>query len=345
MSVQLVECISPAHRDVWTRIYNADRTALPDQSPFWLDHVCALRKCTDASRYYRFSNGTELVLPLVAKGRRHVASYPYSWGIGGVVSTAPLSPVLIRAIFEDLANIGALQVGIWPNPLQGKVWKDATPANAFVRKRQAEVLDLSGGFDVVWRERITSRTRNYFNRAEKAGLTLHHGNGPDLVEKFYMLYEASILRWAQQAGEPQWLAQWRLRHIDPLDKFKGMAQMLGDRCGIWLACAGSKPAAGIIVIKDKNAHYMRGAMDRDIVGPSHANEYLHVLAIRDACEKGCNYYQMGESGTSKPLTHFKRRFGAVSYDYEDYHLERLPLLRMDMTMRSLVKRVIGYRGE
>ncbi|GGA38928.1 hypothetical protein GCM10011499_05420 [Pelagibacterium lentulum] len=176
-------------------------------------------------------------------------------------------------------------------------------------------------------------------------MTLHHGNGPDLVEKFYMLYEASILRWAQQAGELQWLAQWRLRHIDPLDKFKGMAQMLGDRCGIWLACAGSKPAAGIIVIKDKNAHYMRGAMDRDIAGPSHANEYLHVLAIRDACEKGCNYYQMGESGTSKPLTHFKRRFGAVSYDYEDYHLERLPLLRMDMTMRSLVKRVIGYRGE
>lgn len=343
MSTQVVEWLSPAPRDRWTRIYNADPTALPDQSPFWLDHVCALRGCTDASRYYRFEDGVELVLPMVAIGRRYLGSLPYSWGMGGALCASPLSAEQVKAVFDDLARLPVLQIGVWPNPLQGECWRLAAPAHAFARKRRAEILDLAGGFETVWQERITARTRNYFNRAEKAGVTLEKGNRPDLVAQFYTLYETSILRWAQRNSEPQWLALWRLRQADPLEKLERMAAILGKHCTIWLAFARGVPAAGIIVIKDTNAHYMRGAMDRNIAGPAHANEYLHVLAIQDACETGCNYYQMGESGTNDALTHFKLRFGAVSYQYEDYHLERLPLRRLDVVLRSLVKRMIGYR--
>lgn len=346
MVATIEQCIVPAPRARWNAIYSGDPTALPDQSPFWLDHVCALKRCTDASRYYRLNTGQELVLPMVALRGRRLASLPYSWGMGGVLSETALDAAAIKAVFDDLAAIDALQVGVWPNPLQGALWAEAAPPTALIRARRAEILDLSGGFDTVWRERIASRTRNYFNRAEKAGLRIVKGNRPELVAVFYGLYEKSILRWAEQTNEPQWLARWRLHRMDPMEKLQKMATMLADRCAIWIAYSGDAPAAGIVVIQDTNANYLRGAMDRDLAGPTHANEYLHLLAIRAACEAGCHYYQMGESGVDgTALSHFKQRFGAVSYDYADYVIERLPLRKTDLALRRTVKRLIGYRGE
>ena len=84
-------------------------------------------------------------------------------------------------------------------------------------------------------------------------------------------------------------------------------------------------------------------MDKEVAGPSRANDLLQHLAIEEACEAGCRYYHMGESGSSTALARFKTKFGARPHPYGEYHIERLPITALDRHARGAVKRVIGFR--
>ncbi len=92
-----------------------------------------------------------------------------------------------------------------------------------------------------------------------------------------------------------------------------------------------------------NASYTRGAMDKTAASAWRANELLHWLAIQEACERGCRWYHLGETGPSQSLARFKEKLGAVSVPYAEFRLERLPLTRSDQAMRGVVKRMIGFR--
>ena len=61
---------SPAPRDVWADLVESDRDALVDQTPAWVDCVCATGTYEDASCLYESSTGRRLVLPVVR--RRHL---------------------------------------------------------------------------------------------------------------------------------------------------------------------------------------------------------------------------------------------------------------------------------
>ncbi len=84
-------------------------------------------------------------------------------------------------------------------------------------------------------------------------------------------------------------------------------------------------------------------MDQDLAGPTLANYLLHKMAIEEACQAGCRYYHMGETGTSRPLAQFKTHFGAHEIPYAEYRLERLPISKLDRGLRTIVKGVIGFQ--
>jgi hypothetical protein len=160
---------------------------------------------------------------------------------------------------------------------------------------------------------------------------------------FYALWERSLARWAAQQHEPVWLARRRGHHRDPYAKLERIARTLGDACRVWVAWHDGEPAAALIVLQGTNAHYTRGAMDKDLAGPTRANYLLHRLAIEDACAAGCRRYHMGESGRSASLAQFKTRFGARPHPYAEYRLERVPLSAADAGLRTAVKRAIRFR--
>ncbi len=122
-----------------------------------------------------------------------------------------------------------------------------------------------------------------------------------------------------------------------------MATTLREACHIWVAWADGQPAAAIVVLQAANANYTRGMMDKELAGPTRANYLLHQLAIEDACNAGCRYYNMGESGTSPSLAQFKTRFGARPRPYTEFHIERLPITALDRRARGIVKRIVGFR--
>ncbi len=343
-----VRVVTPAPRDEWLSLIQASPDALLTQTPAWLDCLCSVGGYEDGSRLYESSDGRKFVLPL-ARGRRlpsrlaTLASLPASWGMGGIVAAGGIRSDDVAAVFADLRARPALRTSIRPNPLCASTWAEARPSEAVGVPRRGHVLDLSGGFSQVWSRRFTGTARTGIRKAERLGVVVERDTSGKLVPVFYDLFQRSLDRWAVRQHEPQWLAHWRGRRRDPIRKFGAIAQKLGNGCRLWVAWVDGRPAAAILILQGPNAHYTRGAMDQELAGPARANDLLHRMAIEEACQEGCRYYHMGESGSSESLARFKERFGAQAVDYSEYYLERFPIRDTSVQLRRLVKRTIGFR--
>ena len=337
---------SPAPRDAWNEILADDPLALVTQSPGWLDARCRLGGYEDASRLYQRENGRRLVLPMVR--RRALAgwlaiqsSFGEGWSMGGPLAPGGIVGGDIAVISGDVIAQRTLRTLIRPNPLLAAEWAGVVAHSARAVPRLAHVLDLAGGFEEVW-SRFRPGARTSVHKAEKAGVTIERGSSREHVAAFYGLLEQSRERWAARQLEPAWLTRVRGRRLDPLRKFQLLAETLGEAFGIWLARLDDRPVAAAIVLRGRNAHYTRGAMDAPAAGPTAANYLLQAAAIRDACEAGCRHYHLGETGGSESLAFFKTRFGAEAHPYAEYRFESLPLTSVDRMLRNAVKRVIGF---
>src|SRR5690606_18848181 len=90
----------------------------------------------------------------------------------------------------------------------------------------------------------------------------------------------------------------------------------------------------ICLIHGKQATYWRGASDRELTVKTRANNLLQKCMIEDACNVGCHYYHMGESGGVASLMQFKRGFGAQEFYYDEYMMESLPISRVEERLHS-----------
>jgi lipid II:glycine glycyltransferase (peptidoglycan interpeptide bridge formation enzyme) len=282
--------------------------------------------------------------------RRHLpgalaveASFPPAWGMGGIVAPGGMRPGDAAAVLTDLAARPVVRTSLRPNPLDAEMWAAARPPGTVVVPRLAHVLALDGGFARVWRDRFKGEARTAVRKAERSSLTVERDTSGRLVPVVYDLFQRSVARWAEQQREPAALARWRAHRRDPRRKFELIAEALGERCHIWVAWTQGRPAAAILVLQTRNAHYTRGMMDKALAGPTRANYLLHSLAIEEACNAGCRHYHMGETGSSASLAQFKTRFGAHPHPYAEHHLERLPITTFDRRTRQAVKRIIGFR--
>jgi hypothetical protein len=337
---------TPADRGVWEDVLAADPHALVTQTPAWLDCLCEVGGYADASRLYELPDGRRLVVPLARRvgrgGLATRASLPDSWGFGGAVVEGALRAEDANAVLTDLAASRSLRTSLRPNPLSAQIWEAARRSGTVAVPRLAHVLELDGGFDRVWNG-FTTNARRAVQKAERSGLSVECDTTGRLVPVYYRLYERSLERWAHNLHEPLWLARARAQRRDPQRKVEALALALGNSARVWVASLDGRPAAAILVLQGANAHYTRGAMDRELAAPTRANHLLHRLAIEDACNSGCRAYHMGETGTSSGLARFKEGFGAKPFRYAEYHLERLPITATDRYVRSAVKRAVGFR--
>jgi hypothetical protein len=340
---------TPAPRDVWREVMEADPDVLVTQTPEWTDCVCAITGARDVSRLYDFGDGTRLVMPMVRHPRRPgafamEASFPEAWGFGGLLGPEP-GIEKVRAVLHELQARSILRIRVRPNPLTADVWTAAAPAHMTTIARRAHVLDLRDGFDAVCRQGFSKGARSSMRRAQREGVEVELDTSGRLVPVFHALYQLSVERWARRQHEPLALARWRARRSEPLEKFLELPRRLGNAVRLWVAWADGRPAAAILVLQAANAHYTRGAMDERLAGPTRANYLLHRVAIEDACRAGCRWYHLGESGFSRGLAQFKEALGGRPIDYAEYVPERLPVTRLDRSARTLAKRALRFREE
>jgi hypothetical protein len=329
---------------VWSRVADDDPDALPSQTPEWLDTLPA--RFVDVSRLYETSDGIRAVLPLV-RDRRFPgvtpveASYPRTYGFGGVVVEGGVSAHVVAAVAGDVATGSPLSLSIWPNPLQGEHWERALPTGWARTPRRAHVVHLDGGADAVW-SRMSGNGRRGVRRAERSEVHIETDCSGALLPVYFELQGESRERWARGRHEPAWLARWRARRDTP-DAWQRTIRALRGRCRVSIASWQGRPVAGTIVLLGPNAHYTHGAMRKEQAARCYANYALHWHEIRAAIADGARTYQMGESGASASLARFKEQFGARVHDYADYRYERLPFSRLDHGLRAVVKRAIGFR--
>ena len=317
----------------WWDVLRSDPEALASQSPAWVEAVCAFSSYVDVSRLYRRGDGSRLVLPIVSPRLMPPSvaprlSMPEGCSTGGVVAEdGRLSREDLAVVMADLARRPLASVVVRPNPRLGHYWADSAPWTT-VRDVRAQILELGGGFGEVWSHRFRSSVRRAVRKAERSRLAVERDSTGALMADFHALYTQSVTRWAGQEGVPPVVARIRAARGESLRKFRTVGVTLGPACTTWMAYLDGEPAAGIIVLtQGGNATYWRGAMNRDLAGPSRANDLLHRLAIEDACERGLERYSLGISNPGSSLERFKTGFGAHHVPYSDYFREGLPLVR------------------
>ena len=237
-------------------------------------------------------------------------SMPSACGMGGLVAESRPQPEEMAAVAADLAADPALRTGVRPNPLHADEWAGVAGHGVVTIPRRAHVIDLTGGDEAAWKA-LCPRPDGE-RSARRSG-------------RDWRSAAASTKRWCRSstscwsgrscAGPPPSTSRWRwragaLHRRDPLSKFEALAARLGEAMKVWVAFKDGAPAAATVVLVGANASYTRGAMDKELAGPTRANDLLQWLAIQDACAAGCRAYHMGESGASRSLARFKEKFGA-----------------------------------
>ncbi|MFH9890930.1 GNAT family N-acetyltransferase [Streptomyces luteogriseus] len=340
---------TPAPRATWWDLAARDPDTSVTQTPTWLDCLCETGPYRDASRLYAFADGSRIVLPLVGRAHRPPRlgaeeSWPAGWGIGGPLTPEGVTPEQARALFGDLAHRPALRVGVRFRPQGAGLWARAAPGTFRLESHTTQAVDLDGGFGALWQHRFHTRVRRDVKRAEKAHVDVEVDRTGRLVPVFQELYDQSIERWAARQHEPLALARWRRRREFPTGRLAAVAARFGASCAIWVARDAGEPAASIVVLRHgPHAKFWRAAMNRDVAHPVRATPLLYRLAIEEACEQGCQIFDLGESAPGSSLEHFKAGFGAESRPSPRYWRERLPVSTVERALRTAVKRAIRFQ--
>ena len=346
--------VTPAPRDVWRELLAADPTATIQQTPEWIDAICSLDPCRDASRLYITDTGREFVLPLVSRTRlpdraRVVKSLPLPWGFGGLVAAGGTTSGDVEAVWRELAGLPIAYGWVRPYYQAAAAWDAvAPPAGVVMYRRTTHVLDLDGGSGQVWAQRFKGSARTAVRKAERSGLEVECDTTGRLASLYHELFVRWTARQAAEKGLPQAVQRWRAERLEPPNKYALLAQMLGGACRIWVARLDGRPAAAVILlVYGQHALYWRGYSDKTLAGPSCANNLLQWLAIQDACRAGCRWYNMGSSGGVASLVNFKSQHGAAPYEYPDYLIGWPPLVRSWEArgdLRHRLGRIVARRG-
>ncbi|WP_345602688.1 GNAT family N-acetyltransferase [Pseudonocardia adelaidensis] len=341
-----VSVTCPAPRHAWNDILANDDNALPDQTPAWLDTICAAGGHEEASRLYVFLDGRRFVLPLVRRGGPTgaggwLSSYPPAWGIGGVLG-AGIDRDVTATVLADLRRVAAARIWIRPDPLQAPLWSPSIAPSFTTRAiaRRAHVLDLTGDLDRAL-ARMSDSTRQHIRQARRRVTRVETDCTGRLLPMHYELYLTSVQRWAQRQHEPRLLAIWRAKQRDDLHKLQTMARHLGEAMVVQVAFVGDRPAASNITLLGRTAHDIRAAIDISVASWSRAATILQWTAIQLAHAHGCTRLHLGESGDSTGVSTFKERFGATAIPYTEFRIERLPYTLVGRALRSGVKRLLG----
>lgn len=351
--IQGTKIYSPAPRNAWAALLGNAPSALPEQTPDWIDAMVAGGKFSDASRLYQFSDGKSFVLPLARRrGLSGIGgwlqSFPNGWGIGGVLGDQ-LAVEHLMIIIKDLRSLGMQRIDIRPDPLQWDAWSEALrlldiPGKYVSIPRCSHVAYIGDGHDAVWK-RYSQSARRGVRIAERDGVQIQVGRGGELVDEYYELFMSSVDRWAAQQHEPRVLARTRAAMRDPKSKLMDIARELEDRFVVTLAYREGRAVAGSIMLLGNTAHDTRSAMNYEAMGSSRAGELVKYSTMKIAIDYGCEQYHLGESGTSARLSQFKEKFGAKPFAYEELRFERLPWTKFDSTFRNIVKRVLKFEEE
>jgi GNAT acetyltransferase-like protein len=341
-----VRVVSPAPREVWAQALAADPLALPTQTPEWTDLTCRALGGVDASRMYEFPDGRLAVLPLVGRSwagmRVTEESMPYGFGYGGLlVPGGRATEHEISIVLADLAQRPVLRAALYPSPLAGKEWSAAALPGTVHVEHLSHLVDLKGGFGAVF-ARYRSDMRRNVKKAGKQTLDVREVRDASLADIFAGLNAQSVDRWAQQRGQPLWMARLVERRRDRVRRLR--VALAGSSCLGWTAHQDGVPiAAYVALFHQDSAFFWMSAINKELADRTRAGALLQSLAIEHACTAGVRWFHLGESNPGSGVARFKEGFGAMPMCQDVLRFERLPLTAADRRLHDLAARMAAGR--
>jgi hypothetical protein len=293
------------------------------QTPEWSAAVLKVRShLVDASKLYVLQDGRRLLLPLT---RRSPAPGLVVERSGDLLATGGVRPDDVALVLEDLRQRRrASRIVVSANYYNVDAWKRGCPPSVPSRPLRIHVLNLDGGFERVWTERFQPSMRRAIRKAERSGLTIERDTAGNLTSTFYELARQWMEDKARETRTPPWLlARSVAGRAEPEELFRAVAVELGDACRQWVAWHSGVPVASMItLVHGQHAIFWRGYSDKAAAGPLRANNLLQKMAIEDACNSGCRFYAMGESGGVESLERYKENLGATPRTLPEIRFEQ-----------------------
>lgn len=254
------------------------------------------------------------------------------------MATGPVYPQDIAAIFKDLVSQNYLRFSVRPNPLTADLWSQAQFPYSQKVERLSHIIDLRKGYDYVWEKRFTKRTRKSIRRGIRANLTIECDTTGKLLPVYYDLHMTWVENRARDRGLPPALMRIIHRRREPWARYEQVVQKLKGTGQIWVVRYEGQPVAASIELPfGKHVVSWRGVNDRRYANKMQTNEFLLHNTIQAACQAGCEFYHLGESGGVKSLMYFKERFGADPYHYAEYVQESFPITAINQRFHAVFK--------
>jgi CelD/BcsL family acetyltransferase involved in cellulose biosynthesis len=293
--------------DAWEALWRADPRATLFQHPRWME---AITRGYPSYRPLWLTAETEGrvagVLPLVRHrkwGLDQYLSMPFGTHGGPLVDPADPGPV-VAALAGGFRKLGLgprvirFEMSVF-DPSEAVRSALAGPLGAWFQDFRTHRIDLTVGFDELWRRRYHKNTRNCVRMAERAGVTVGEERGDEAVEILCRFYAAQAEGW--EGIQPY-----------PREAVERIVDSLGADARIYMArSADGEPLAAVLDLEHagRDVHpWMSGAVPA--ARPVRASHLLYNHALRDACDRGLATWDFGGSGGNEKIEFFKASFGA-----------------------------------
>src|SRR5262249_21266458 len=188
------------------------------------------------------------------------------------------------------------------------------PGFTIDRHYRSAVLDLAGGAEVVWKERIPAKTRNQVRRGQKEGFRIVTGH--DQVEAFHRVFHEHM----RDLGSP----------AHSLRYYETIVEELGDRMDFVVVRDGEDVAAGALLFWTNGTAMNLHTVALRKYNPRCPNYLIYWTMIDAACRRGCTRFDMGRSEADSSSIRFKANWGteisALHYNYYLRKLREVPYL-------------------
>jgi CelD/BcsL family acetyltransferase involved in cellulose biosynthesis len=167
---------------------------------------------------------------------------------------------------------------------------------------ETHIVDISGGFDTLWAERIERQRKKRTRRAERLGVTVRRMRSVDEVRRYHAVYRDRVEQWG--AGERY-----------PLTLFLELLNRGGDAVRVYLAYRDEEFLGGHVNLYFKNMVTSWNGVTSIESNYLQPGTLLYVHSMREACDEGYTLYNLGSSLGKKSLIDFKESLGGVPYRY------------------------------
>lgn len=173
------------------------------------------------------------------------------------------------------------------------------------------ILDVSGGKDEVWKNKIHSKTRNIVRKAEKTNYEIKIG-GLDLLEDYYFIISKA---W-RDLGTPTHSKKFYENILKQCDGKNGVFS------GIMILYYEGKPASTNCFLYDSDTLYHPYSASLKDYNKYSLNSAMHWCLIQLAIDKNLKYFDMGRSRKGQGTVKFKLNWGAVQQQLYYYYLNK-----------------------